>query len=60
MIGDAYSWQLLDSPAHEAFVDAYQKMANTHGLLIGYIDMTARIEAIKNEDVAGSLEVAPG
>ncbi len=60
MIADAYPWQLIDSPAHKAFVDAYQKKANTHpvyGSLIGYINMTALIEAIKKAGTTDTEKV---
>jgi branched-chain amino acid transport system substrate-binding protein len=60
MIVDAYPWQLIDTPAHRAFVEAYRKKANTHpvyGSLIGYINMTALIEAIKKAGTTDTEKV---
>jgi branched-chain amino acid transport system substrate-binding protein len=57
MIVDAYPWQLIETPAHRAFVEAYRKKTGAHpvyGSLIGYINMTVLIEAIKK---AGTTEV---
>ena len=51
-----YPWEAIDTPAHKAFVTAYQKRWNDYprlGSVVGYATIMSAVEAIKK---AGSLD----
>ena len=50
-IATGYPWYSIDTPAHKAFVDAYQKLTNQQGLrlgsVVGYNTIKSIVEAVR-------------
>ncbi|GIX47236.1 MAG: twin-arginine translocation pathway signal protein [Candidatus Tectimicrobiota bacterium] len=56
MLVTGYPWYAIDTPAHRAFVEAYQRKTGTHpflGSLVGYITLHSLARAIA---AAGTLD----